>query len=141
MPDILNGAGDLYAAFAGQNEPVRPGRVYVAPPDFHMSLERGLIRLTQGPKVNHTRPAADPLFISAAHTYGKHVVGVILSGGDGDGADGLRIVKEHGGLALVQSPGEAKNPSMPISALERDHPDASMTTEELAEAVAAFCAA
>jgi len=65
---------------------ISPGHIYVAPPDRHMLLGNGFIRLSDGPKVNHTRPAADPMFQSAAATYGKRVIGIVLSGGDGDGA-------------------------------------------------------
>jgi hypothetical protein len=71
-------------------------------------LDKGFdsIRLNQGPKVHYTRPAADPLFISAAETHGKRVMGVVLSGGNSDGTAGLRAIAEHGGTALVQDPKE-----------------------------------
>jgi hypothetical protein len=96
----------------------------VAPPDHHMLLELGRVRLNRGPKVHHTRPAADPLFISAAEIYGECVIGIVLSGGDGDGTEGLRSIKDHGGEALVQHPEHAAIPSMPKAAILMDHPDA-----------------
>ena len=141
LPDILNRAGGMHAAFAERAELVKGGRIYVAPPDHHLLIEDGHIRLSQGPKINHARPSADALFGSAARAYGDRVIAVVLSGGDGDGAAGLRNVKDHGGLALVQSPAEAKNPSMPRAAFEKDHPDAGLPIEELARVVAEFCAA
>ncbi|WP_283207325.1 chemotaxis protein CheB, partial [Methylobacterium soli] len=96
--------------------------------------------LDQGPKVNHVRPAADPLFISAAETYRERVVGIVLSGYGDDGTDGLLAIHESGGLALVQDLDEAKVPGMPYAALYGDHPDAFLTAEKIGERVAALCA-
>ena len=141
LPDILNRAGGLRAAFAEAVEPIVFGRIYIAPPDFHMVLEKGYVRLSDGSKAHHARPAADPLFTSAARVYGERVVGIVLSGGDGDGAVGLRHIKENGGLAVVQNPHEAENPQMPMAAFAADHPDASLPASELARVVAEFCAA
>jgi chemotaxis response regulator CheB len=70
---------------------IQAGQIYVAP-HHHMLLEDGYIRVNQGPKVHYTRPAIDPLFMSAAEAHGKRVVGVVLSGGDGDSALGLRAI-------------------------------------------------
>ena len=104
-----------------------------------MSLEASSIRLNQGPKVHWTRPAADPLFISAAQAHGRRVLGIVLSGGDSDGAAGLRAITQHGGTAFVQDPNEAAMPSMPISAIMIDHPDVCLPVEEIAERVRLFC--
>lgn len=104
-----------------------------------MYLGRGLIRLDPGAKINFTRPAADPLFISAADTYGALAIGILLSGYDGDGAEGLRMIKAHGGIALVQKPEEAEQPSMPWAAIMADHPDACLSYEEIAVRMAALC--
>ncbi|MHB2206642.1 chemotaxis protein CheB [Methylobacterium sp. CM6257] len=140
LPDILAARGNLPAAFARHGEVIKPGRIYVAPPDHHMRLRFGVIRLDQGPKLHFTRPAADPLFVSAAEAYGERVIGIVLSGGDGDGAEGLRAIKAHGGLSLVQEPEEAAVPDMPLAALRRDHPEQRLTTGQLAEFVATHCA-
>jgi two-component system chemotaxis response regulator CheB len=115
------------------------GHIYVAPPDYHMLVEAVAIRLTQSPKVHHTRPAADPTFISAAKSHGSRVIGIVLSGGDGDGAAGLRAITEHGGISFVQDPNEAATPSMPRSAIMADHPDAVLPVEEIARRVRSFC--
>ena len=104
LPDLLGRAGVLPAAFARDGDKIEVGHIYVAPPDHHMVLGFDSIRLNQGPKVHYTRPAADPLFISAAEAHGKRVMGVVLSGGNSDGAAGLRAIAEHGGTALVQDP-------------------------------------
>lgn len=86
-------------------------------------------------KIHHTRPAADPLFESAALAFGAQVTGVVLSGGDGDGAQGLKRIKEAGGTAFVQDPGEAERTGMPLSAIFTDHPDAVLPVKEIAMSV------
>lgn len=139
LPEILNRAGKLRAAFAADHEEISHGRIYVAPPDHHMRLAPGRIRLDRGPKVNHSRPAADPLFVSAAESYGERVAGIVLSGWDGDGSAGLRAIKEHGGLAFVEQPDKAEVPDMPRSAIAADHPNACLAIEALAARVAALC--
>ncbi|MEK4034935.1 chemotaxis protein CheB [Methylocystis sp. IM3] len=132
LPTILSWSSRLTVSFGEDGTPIQAGHIYVAPPDHHMILEAGRIRLNQGPKIHFTRPAADPLFISAAQVYGEDVIGIVLSGGDKDGAAGLRTIKEHGGKAVVQEPKEAVNPSMPETAIARDHPDACLSAEEIA---------
>src|SRR5215471_2646718 len=119
LPDVLSKAGNLPARHAVDGEPIRLGRIYIAPPNHHMVVDDGRVRLTQGPKENRFRPAIDPLFRTAAYFYGPRVVGVILTGALNDGTAGLWAVKERGGLALVQEPGEATNPSMPLSAIRQ----------------------
>jgi two-component system, chemotaxis family, protein-glutamate methylesterase/glutaminase len=139
LPTILGWAGTLPAAFAQDGARIEAGHIYVAPPDHHLLVEPGSIRLSHERKVNHTRPAADPLFMSAAIAYREQVMGIVLSGGGADGADGLRAIKAFGGVSIVQQPEEAATPSMPHAALLRDHPDASLPIEEIARLVAAFC--
>ena len=117
LPHILAGAGALPTAEARDGEPILPGRIYLAPPDRHMVIEGGLLRLLRGPKENHSRPAIDPLFRSAAQEYGPRVAGVILSGTLFDGTAGLFAVRRRGGLAIVQDPQEAAFPAMPESAI------------------------
>ncbi|AWN41437.1 chemotaxis protein CheB [Methylobacterium durans] len=140
LPLILQASTRLPVSHATHDSPIEPSRIYVAPPDRHMRLRDGRIHLDRGPKVHFARPAADPLFISAAEAYGTRVVGVVLSGGDGDGAEGLRIIKEHGGLSLVQHPVEASSPGMPLAAFGADDPDACLPVAQIAERVAALCA-
>ena len=140
LPDLLSACGSLRAAFARHGETIALGRIYVAPPDHHMRLRFGAISLDQGAKVHFARPAADPLFISAAETYGERVVGIVLSGSNGDGADGMLAITAHGGHGLVQDPSEAEWPEMPLATLKHDHPEAALTGDRLAERVAAICA-
>lgn len=132
LAQILDRAGPLPAAAASNRERVQPGRVYVAPPDMHLLLEPGQMRLTRGPKENRFRPAVDPLFRSAAAVYGPRVVGVILTGGLDDGTSGLWAVKRLGGVAVVQDPEEAFMPSMPQSALGEVEVDYTLRVAEIA---------
>lgn len=124
LPEILNRAGKLQAKHPADGESIQPGKIYVAPPDRHLLLEPGQVRLTKGPKENRFRPAVDPLFRSAAYAYGSRAIGVVLSGALDDGTAGLWTIKDRGGIALVQDPADAEQPSMPASALknvEIDH--------------------
>lgn len=118
LPRILSRVGSLPALHSESEEPIRPGRIYVAPPDCHLFLESGHVRLTRGPKENGHRPAIDPLFRSAAHHYGRRVVGVLLSGNLSDGTAGLLSIKQHGGVAIVQDPDTALYPGMAQSAIK-----------------------
>lgn len=138
LPDILNWHGSLPAAFGRHGEVIVPGRIYIAPPDHHMRLGFGAILLDQGIKVHFARPAADPLFISAAEAYGKRVVGIVLSGANNDGAEGIRAITAHGGLGLVQDLGEAEHPEMPLAALQHDHPEPPLTADQIAERIVAY---
>lgn len=117
LPTILNDLGRLPAAHAHDGDEIRPGHIFVAPPDHHMLVNDGRLELTRGPRENWARPALDPLFRTAAASYGEAVVGVVLTGRLNDGAAGLYEIKRQGGVAIVQEPGDAAAPSMPQSAL------------------------
>lgn len=119
LPEILSRVSRLPVAHAVDGEPIRPGTVYVAPPDVHLILDGGCVRLVRGPKENFTRPAIDPLFRSAALAFGPRVVGVVLTGLLRDGTAGLLAIKDRGGIAIVQDPREELAPSMPESAIAR----------------------
>lgn len=117
LPEILTRNANLPAAHAKHGERIQHGRIYIAPPDHHLVLRSQRVELSRGPRENHSRPAIDPLFRSAARAFGPRVTGVILSGALYDGAAGLLAVKGRGGTAIVQDPNEATVPSMPRSAL------------------------
>jgi two-component system chemotaxis response regulator CheB len=92
------------------------GHVYLAPPDFHLTTNDGHLKVRDGPRENRFRPAVDPLFRSAAASHGERVIAIVLSGSLDDGTHGLAVVKQHGGIAIVQSEEDALVPHMPVSA-------------------------
>src|SRR5439155_26811985 len=118
LPSVLSKAGPLPAFNPEDGDRIEKGRIYVAPNNHHMLLEKGYIRITNGPKENRFRPAIDPLFRSAAYVYGPRTIGVVLSGALDDGTAGLWAIKLRGGTAIVQDPAEAVHRSMPLSALD-----------------------
>ncbi|MGH2911297.1 MAG: chemotaxis protein CheB, partial [Solirubrobacteraceae bacterium] len=130
LPPILS--GPLHASVALDGERFARSRIYVAPAGSHMVLGRGLIRLTHTPREKGCRPAIDPLFRSAARVYGSCVVGVVLSGRLHDGSEGLAAIKEHGGVAVVQDPTDAKYGAMPTAAITSTHVDRVAPVERLA---------
>jgi two-component system chemotaxis response regulator CheB len=118
LPRILERASKLPASHPEDGEQIERGRVYIAPPGFHMIVDGGHFRILQGPRENLHRPAIDPLFRSAAAAYGRRVIGVILTGMLDDGTAGLMAVSAAGGEAIVQDPESALYGAMPRSALE-----------------------
>lgn len=137
LPQILARAGPLRATHAENGEPLEAGRIVVAPPDRHLLVTGGRTVVVRGPRENQARPAIDPLFRSAASTFGDRVVAVILSGARSDGVAGCAAVSARGGTVLVQRPDEADFPDMPAAAIAVDHPNAVLPLSELAAAVAA----
>ena len=93
------------------------GHIYVAPPDRHLVIEPGRLRVTKGPREHRFRPAIDPMFRSAAQVFGPNAIGVVLTGNLDDGVAGLWTIKKLGGTAIVQDPSEAQFSSMPLQAL------------------------
>ena len=119
LPAVLSHNSNLTASHPEAGELIRPGHIYVAPPDYHMLLdEEHKIQLWRGPKENRHRPSINATFRSAAVNYRNRVVGVILSGMLDDGATGLWWIKQYGGVGVVQDPIETPFPDMPCAALE-----------------------
>ncbi|HJQ70507.1 MAG TPA: chemotaxis protein CheB [Blastocatellia bacterium] len=118
LPKILSRVAPFAAHHPEDMEAIEHGRIYIAPPDTHLLVKRGHVRLTRGPKENGFRPAIDPMFRTAARYYGHRVVGVILSGTLDDGTAGMIAIKKQGGIAIAQDPDEALYNGMPLSAIE-----------------------
>jgi two-component system, chemotaxis family, protein-glutamate methylesterase/glutaminase len=132
LPHILSRSGQLEALHPTDGAPIAHGSIDVAPPNRHLLVECGQVRVVDSPKQNHHRPAIDPLFRSAALAYGSRVVGVILSGALYDGTVGLLCVKQGGGVAIVQDPEEAPFPEMPRSALAQVEVDYTLPLSRIA---------
>ncbi len=120
---ILSRVAELPVTMARDGEAIRRGHIYVAPPDHHLVLERDKMRVVRGPRENRHRPAIDPLFRSAARSFGPRVIAVLLSGLLDDGTNGLQVVHSRGGMSVVQDPKEAEFATMPHNAVEYDSPD------------------
>lgn len=118
LPQLLSSVSALKARHPQDGEVVEAGVIYVARPDHHLLLEGNRVLVTRGPKENRFRPSIDALFRSAAYTYGPRVIGVVLTGYLDDGTSGLWSVQRMGGVAVVQEPSDAEQPSMPTNALE-----------------------
>jgi len=133
LADSIGSASALPVGTASDGEPVRPGRVYVAPADHHMLLMDGVVRLGRGPRENTARPAIDPLFRSLGVCCGPRAVGVILTGTLNDGAAGLSDLKRCGGVTLVQNPADASAAEMPLSARRASEIDYRATIVDMPE--------
>ena len=119
LPEVLATPGAPPMKIAEDKEPIAPGTIYFAPPDYHLLVESGrTFALSLDERVHFSRPAIDVLFESAAAAYGSKLVGVVLSGANADGAAGLRAVAEAGGLTVVQALESAEMIAMPAAALE-----------------------
>jgi two-component system chemotaxis response regulator CheB len=119
---------------ADDKEPIEPGTVYFAPPDYHMLVERNRqIALSTDEPVHFSRPSVDVLFESAADVYADRLLGVILTGANQDGAAGLHAIHRAGGVTVVQQPDSAKVPLMVVSALQRNPADFVLSLPQIAE--------
>lgn len=133
MPQILARSGKNRAVQAVDGMRLRRGTLFVASPDHHIGLDGNTIRLTRGPRENGTRPAIDPLFRSAAASFGPRCMGVLLTGALDDGVGGLLAIRNAGGISVVQDPIEAPYPSMPTAALEAKATDRALPISRIAD--------
>ena len=138
LPQVLGRKGRLPTSHPADGERIVTRRIYVAPPDYHLLIEHGAMRLVRGARENGHRPAIDPMFRSAAVAFGPRVIGVILSGNLDDGVSGLAAVKRRGGVALVQDPADAAFDSMPRSAIAHTRVDRIATAAELGKVIVEY---
>ncbi|MDO8788233.1 MAG: chemotaxis protein CheB [Sulfuritalea sp.] len=103
---------------ADEQDEILPGTVYIAPPNYHLLVERaGFLSLSADPYVSFARPSIDVLFESAAEVFGPDLIGVVLTGANFDGSRGLQAIKQQGGTAIVQDPADAEARQMPQAAI------------------------
>jgi two-component system chemotaxis response regulator CheB len=133
LPWILSQAGLLEAIHPNDGDAIEQGKIYVAPNDYHLILEKDKILVKRGPKESRFRPSIDTLFRSASYAYGPRVIGVILSGILDDGVSGIWTIKLHGGIAIVQS--DAEQPQLPENVLEYLIPDYTIATSDMGKLI------
>jgi two-component system, chemotaxis family, protein-glutamate methylesterase/glutaminase len=115
-------------------EPVAPGTIYFAPPDYHLLVEPDrTLSLSSDPPVAFSRPSVDVLFESAALAYRERLLGIVLSGANSDGAQGLAAVRRAGGRGWVQQPDDALADAMPVAAIRNAGADLVLPVRDMAE--------
>jgi len=130
LPELLAAHCVLPIRFAEDDTPLKPG-ILVAPPDHHLLLDDGHVRLSRGPRENFSRPSINPTLRSAAQSFGRRAIGVILTGRLDDGTAGLYDLKQAAGIAIVQDPEQAEYAEMPRSALEHVPVDYCLPLEQI----------
>lgn len=129
---LLNAHSAIRVKEADEEEQLLPGTVYLAPANYHLLVERkGCLALSIDPPVNFARPSVDVLFESAAEVYGPALIGIVLTGAGSDGSKGLLMIRQYGGVTVVQNPADAEMDSMPKKALELLSPDYLVALQEL----------
>jgi two-component system chemotaxis response regulator CheB len=132
LPQILSRFGQLDAVHPEDGDKIEKRKIYIAPPDHHILLEKeGRILVKKGPKENRFRPSIDALFRSAAYVYGPRVIGLVLSGLLNDGTSGMWSVKQMGGIGVIQDPDDALYDSMPINVQQEVEVDYTLPVKEL----------
>lgn len=142
-PGVLEELLQLHSPYpvreAGDKDAIEPGHVYVAPPDYHLLVDRGRFALSLEERVQFARPSIDVLFESAADAYRERVIGIVLTGLNQDGAHGLARIKQRGGVAIVQRPETALRRAMPDAALAATATDAVLPLEEIGPFLYGLC--
>ena len=119
LEEVLQAKCAISIKQADEKERIEGGKVYFAPPDYHLLIERDrTFSLTCDEPVNFSRPSIDLLFETASEVYKDKLAGVILTGANRDGAAGIRAIKEHGGLTVAQDPATSLFPEMPRAAID-----------------------
>jgi len=139
LAEVLQSLTALRVREPDDKEPIAAATLYIAPPDYHLLIEAGpTVALNVDAPVHYSRPSIDVLFESAAEVYGTHLLGMLLTGANDDGAEGLATVRRQGGLTVVQRPDQAQAPYMIEAALARGPVDAMLSLEEIADLLRHF---
>jgi two-component system chemotaxis response regulator CheB len=140
LRELLAAATELRVSDVEDKDPLEPGRVYLAPPDFHTLVETDHLSLSVDAAVEYSRPSIDVLFTTAAESHGERCVGLVLTGANADGAAGLARIVELGGAAVVQDPDSAERKEMPAAALAAVPSARVVPVEEIGPLVVELCA-
>jgi two-component system chemotaxis response regulator CheB len=117
LAELLQTKTRLRVIEVEDKQPILPGHVFIAPPNYHLLMDRGVFSLTTDAPVRYSRPSIDVTFSSAADEYGRRTIGVVLTGANEDGSLGLKRIADRGGYAIVQDPATAESPVMPQAAI------------------------
>lgn len=132
IPDLFQESTRFRLKEAEPGEPIEAETIYVAPPDYHLNVESNhTVSLSTEEPVQFSRPSIDLLFESAALAFGCKTLGILLTGANGDGSQGLKTIQERGGLTIIQDPKDADYKAMPEAGLKHLTPDAVMTLTEI----------
>lgn len=132
LPEIFSHVTRLQVKEAESGEIPVPGHIYIAPPDYHLAVERdGTLSLSNDELIHFSRPAIDVLFSSAADVFGEELLGILLTGANEDGAKGVKDIVDSRGLTIVQDPKSAKFTEMPQSAISKARPQLILTLDEM----------
>jgi len=135
LAGLLSSHTDLGVQDAEDKHEMKPGCVYLGPPGYHLLVEKGTLALSTQEEVHFSRPSIDVLFTSAADSYGSGCVGVLLTGANADGAQGLAHIKRRGGHTIVQDPDDAERSEMPAAAIAELEPDVIVALDGVASAI------
>jgi len=135
LAQILGSRTPLTVRQAKTGDVLCNSSVFVAPPNHHLSVEKGGILILSSPtaeKIHFARPSAEPLFSSVAQVYKAHAIAVVLTGGDGDGSFGVQIIKDKGGTVIAQDRPTSQDFSMPETAIDTGDVDFILPLHEIA---------
>lgn len=119
LEEVLQSKSRIKIKQADEKEPIKAGCVYIAPPDYHLLVERDMtLSLTSDELVRYSRPSIDVLFESAAEVYRDALIGIVLTGASNDGSAGVEAIAKHGGLTIAQEPSSAEYSYMPKAAID-----------------------
>jgi len=135
LAEILKCRTHLQVTEAHTGDVLVPSKVFVAPPNHHLFVVKGgrlKLSSSHAEKIHFARPSAEPLFASVAEVYGKNAIAVVLTGGDGDGSFGVRIIKDKGGLVIAQDRATSENFSMPETSIKTGDVDYVLPLDKIA---------
>lgn len=132
LDELLSVKSNLKVKEVEEKDTIEPGYIYLCPADYHVLIEKNkTFALDYSEKIHHSRPSIDVVFKSASATFNERLLGILLSGANADGGDGLKIIKERGGLTIVQDPDESEVSYMPHHALQKFKADYVLESEEI----------
>jgi two-component system chemotaxis response regulator CheB len=136
LAEILARRTPLYVQEATEGARIKPGNVYVAPPDHHLLVDRGSLTLSKAELVHFTRPSADLLFESVAAGFGEKAIAVVLTGTGSDGSTGVTAIKKRGGTVIAQDEASSEFFGMPSAAIKTGSVDFVLALNEIGPALA-----